>query len=524
MDKKLFNCSLPKKLDEPQLKRLGSIIDPNIKYKLFSKNKAEWIEFSWPEIKEFLSKELSTILDIPYLTGGGVCHVLTGLEHSDADISYYISSSSVYGAIEAAVTKFVAQKFKVPFDAAKEYLCERSSGKESDPFLYFGLGNLDLRFIVKDTGFRHHVATTDAFHIPLNGENAAYCFFGYDFDETCIDLQNRIAKIIDPERVEDPIFRLVHKMTQCFEILSEKDRDVFKIALTKMRKKYPHGSAYELSPLRVRLLKHWNHHYREENQTGRLIDCLNLLSIIQKIEEKEVRQSYIKCIAETCGASQIPALQTLAKMLNENAVAADGCVHNILSFARGLTLVQWSNSDDVTGYKFPFFSKEQGPRLRFSIRHNNGTQYLSVAHAPDKIAEEFLASWKHMEKRYANNMAILQQFAKDIGCTSFIPSPENHGIAVKSLLDGFGKFSAGYGPSLSPSLFCKTIMQENESLLKKSSGIPQSYLHQRNIEYHLDYWLKQPSRTTTDPAYRFVAMLSGCIRQSDTFRPFGDGV
>lgn len=517
-DRKAFHCSPPKKLDEIQLKRLGAIIDPNTKYTLFSKNKVSRIEFSWPEVRDFLANELSGVLDIPYLTGGGASNVLTGLEHADADITYYISSSSSYGAIETAVTKFVAAKFKVSFDTAKEYLCERSSGKTSDPFLYLGLGNLELRFIVKDTDFRHHVATTDAFHIPLNGENSAYCFFGYDFDETLLDLQNRILKVKKPKEVEDLFLRLVHKMTQGFEILSEKENDLFEIALAKMQNKYLHGSAYELSPLRVRLLKHWNHHYSEKNQTGRLIDCLNLLTVIQKIQDRNVRLAYVKCIAETCGASQMPSLQTLAKLLNEN-VASDNFMQDILAFARGLVFIQWSNSDNITGYKFPFFKSEQGPRGLLSIRHNQGTQYLSVAHAPDKTLEEYLASWKRLEQGYTKNLAEMQQFAKDIGCTTFVPAPANHGVAVKSLIDGFAKFSADYGASLSPTSFCKTVMLENEGLLKKDAGIPQTYMHQRNIEYHLNYWLKQPARQTTDPTYGFVAMLLGCIRQTQKITP-----
>lgn len=468
-------CERP--LDSEQMNRLNTIVSTTKMHTLTpDSNEFPPINFTVPELLTFLYDKLKQediISEVPCLVGGACGHVLTKLEHADIDVNFFLRVPA-FSRIKECVQEFIAEKLKKPINRDlriaidSHYLLKKSS---SNKFSYLGLGDVELKFIF-DKECRWFVSSSDRLLIPLlSTNNKVFCIGDdRDFDTSLTELRHRKFVVIKPQDVDELLFRLVHKTTQGFEIISiEKAGDVTAIAVEKFCKEF---SIKNLEALKKRVHSQLESHYSKENQLGKLLYLLNFLNFIQEVNDPPLRQAYTKTISAIL-KTDLPQFAALASLIENYPDSTK----DVLMFVRGCFFLNWvSPNPQVGAYAFDF-EKPNVPRQQFSLMHTHGIQYLSLGNSPTAFVEEFFSSWRKLEEQLAKSgeFNLLESLPKQLGFKNELSRKCKFNV-LKTIAECFHRqpmasvLSTQYAGSLNLTSLCSTLQRENELLLKEDFG------------------------------------------------------
>jgi len=486
------------KLDDTQIARLRTLLNPTKKFILTPKSgykiELKPIEFTLAELLTYLNATLKDItIESAYLTGGAACHVLAELEFADIDLTFFVNSSSHFKDILTRLQKFVKLRCTTAIDEdtiRDFYFCNKKLVKGQ--FAFYGMGGIDLKFILTSNSAPCHLSPSDSFYIPIKdlnklNESTAFCL-GHPYQQALDALRHRELVIHDPNALEDLVFRFVHKMTQGFVILGPKDVDVFKIALDRLVTKYDLKSPYSRKQFKEKYEKNLTNHYPNENHFGKLINFLNFLSFLNKIPDTETRSSFCQLLAETWVEFKNPHVNHLAGEIQKDPKV----LNDLLSILKGILLFDFlSKKETVDGYIFPFSRSKEDFKPYISITSAQRTHYVFLDDSPFKILENFFNARRSFIERQKKegSSEFLSELIKDFGISNLRIDEENTPILIKTLLDGLRKWPLQklLDPQIKGAFYSlpifKVILRESKPL--KEFALIKFSLNQQNIEFHL---------------------------------------
>lgn len=369
------------------------------------------VSFTLLDILNFIFPTVRKMIDEPMcIIGGAASKVMMGLEHSDVDICFYIRKD-YFDEIQALVRRFISQQLGMELpnhiidnNYLENMLCIPGQ------FSYFGLGKIDLKFIL-NPNCKRSLTASDGFHIPIYANSDyAYCVNRSHWcDAQNFKLALYLLKtrqfVIDnsvKEDIDDLALRLTHRMTQGFRI--ESIEDLSSIALDHLNHLYPQKFVPKVFAFQDKLKKHQRNHY-SNCKTELTIDLLNFLSFLQfskkidgNVSREKTRQEFYKTIA-SIQKETIP----LFALISRNP----SYTHDLLAFVKGLFLLEWIKCPEkYPAYIFPFSENERTPRYYIGIPYDDGEKkgirYLSIDGNPFDVVKQFLLSWRRLEHHFEN--------------------------------------------------------------------------------------------------------------------------
>ena len=275
------------------------------------------LRFTAQEVVTYLRKELAaqgiTTLP-PFLTGGGMRHALQdNYAFNDLDINWYLENAR-FDLIWKIVRHFIVGKLVETGAALKFtgttayptiedlvayfYLYRRKLISKEDQIVasFIGLETLEFKFIASGD-YRYHVCKYDKFLLSLESEALYFVRHAADFktaehEEAWSLLTYQKFEVEHPEQLTDLFFRVLRTVTQGFEITSQ--GALIHTALRQFCLEYPLSSSKKL----IHKIHHHLHHQSAKNPFGRLIDFLNLVTLLSFIECQELRAAYIRLTAQ----------------------------------------------------------------------------------------------------------------------------------------------------------------------------------------------------------------------------------
>ncbi len=350
------------------------------------------------------------IKEKPWLLGGAACHVLSGLNFIDIDIVFDIFNPDYIliekSLIETLQELWITKKAPPPTadEITKQYISKRAifHGYKGSILGLFGV--LDIKFSYRDKSLlneRINVSTSDGFQISLFSDKVRcahdvhFYMHKKGFESALYALKCRIFSVEKPEEVKGLIFRLLHKVTQGFELDNPQTRH---IALAKLK------TDYTPDQLRNLTRNHLRNHYPEDVK-GKHIFFLNFLDAVMHFESEIDRRAYCQLIADMwLEVSKTP--NQLIELIKKQPQLTSP----ILDFLRGSLLYAWGSKispASLQAYAFPFMEKADKPRQHLAFMQELRTHYIVMPHNPIDLMMAFCSSWDVLEKECGSKFPSL---------------------------------------------------------------------------------------------------------------------
>jgi len=406
-------------LDSLQIERYNEIVKQDKKYTLRpkkNKNGAHLntsalpdIQFTISELLQFLKTSLpdKCTFEPPYITGGAACYILSSLDYRDIDITIHIYEESHFPAILQCIIQFIKERSQHPigdFEILNFYLYRKKL--HENRWAYYGLGDIELKFVNKSIDSPTHISTSDSFLIPIVINQPLMAISDSDnFDNAFIALIQKRYIIENPERFKFLFFRIIHKLTQGFEIIIEKQENPFLYALQTLQQDFDFSS---LNSFKEKYEAHLEAHYSSEDVQGKFFDLLNFLTVVLNLENVQKRNSIFKAAFAAWLNQQPNKFFKLIFYMHQHAAN----IADFLDVIKGIYFLEWIN-EKPTIQRYSISAGKLTSYLAWETEERG--RYLYILNTPIQLLETFLCSLNKLEDSFQHNeLPLLDNLLNDV--------------------------------------------------------------------------------------------------------------
>jgi len=218
----------PKKqfvLEPKKPKKNSTSLKPNAAAELPKKYPP--ISYSIQELINFLFDNLpNESLERPaYVTGGAACNILSGLDFNDIDITLNLTDEKYFPLVFKVVKEFIRKKIGdhiSDFEISSTYLYKKKL--LDNKWAFYGLGQVEIKFVNTSVYSPTYVSSSDSFYIPIFFPKYTVKTGYHNIEEAFTALKNREYDVQNPDQLKFLFFRVIHKLTQGFVIVIDKEK------------------------------------------------------------------------------------------------------------------------------------------------------------------------------------------------------------------------------------------------------------------------------------------------------------
>lgn len=416
------------------------------------------LEFTASELIHFILEKASifeggSLLSEAFITGGGLGIVIGGLEDLRVELSFFVESED-FEVCKHLVHLFLDEQLKkggIYLDSAEKdelYLHQKTlvvNGR--DRFSFIGLGNISLKFISPCS--RQGISLSDKLLVSFERPIVCYCVDheSFSFDEAqkaYFDLRHRRLSVKKPTEARRLLFYILKKASEGFSV----DDETAFPACSRFTEDF---SLRDLSTLTKEYISHLRRHYRN-NDLGKMVDVMNLYSLLERGLERGVRELYWKAALKACiyktQMKELVVSSAFASLLDRNPQV---CSH-LLSCMRAVFLSEhFLGNQKVQAYAFDFMEPSERCRFYLSLQDSREERRYFAFLPGDKnyVLESFLQSISFVEKGLnAEDKKTLQSIMGKLGftfpfsekrCKTFVQSFAREALEEASLRESLSK-------------------------------------------------------------------------------------